>query len=73
MCNFNGANEFFSISKLFQNRKDKIQSTKSFEDITKRFLFSLFDTSTTSQIIETVCEEVLFLIEVDCFSLIIVT
>ena len=58
-----------------QDRKDKIpiHSTIDFDDITERFLFSLFDTSTTSQIIEIVCKIVLFLIAVHCFSLIIVT
>ena len=55
-------------------RKDKIpiHSIKGFEDITDRFLFSLFDTSTTSQIIESVCKIVLLLIAADCFSVIIV-
>ena len=45
-------------------RKDKIpiHSIKGFEDITERFLFSLFDTSTTSQIIESVYKIVLLLI-----------
>ena len=41
-------NEFVSISKLIQSRKDKINS----KDITERFLFSLFDTSIMSQIVE---------------------
>ena len=58
-----------------QDRKDKIPiySTIDFEDITERFFFSLFDTLTTSQIIESVCIVVLFLIAADCFSVIIVT
>ena len=52
-----------------QDRKDKIliHSTIDFDDITERFLFSLFDTSTTSQIIESVCKIVLSLIAADCF------
>ena len=55
-------------------RKDKIpfHSTKCFEDITERFLFSLFDTSTASQLIQSVCKIVLLLITADCFSVIIV-
>ena len=36
-------------------------------------MFSLFDTSTTSKIIESVCKIVLFLIVADYFSVIIVT
>ena len=58
-----------------QDGKDKIPiySTIDFDDITERFLFSLFDTSTTPQIIERVCKIVLFLIAADCFSVIIVT
>ena len=61
--------EIFSISKLLLDKKDKIpiHSTKDFDDITERFLFSLFDISTTSQIIESVYKIVLFLIAVDCF------
>ena len=72
---FNHASEFFSIFKLLQNRKDKISihSTKGLEDITERFLFSLFDTSATLQIIESVDKIVLCLIAADGFSLIIVT
>ena len=52
-----------------QDRKDKIliHSTIDFDDITERFLFSLFDTSTTSQLIESVCKIVLSLISADCF------
>ena len=63
------------MSKLLQDRKDKItfHSTKDFDNITERFLFSLFDTSTTSKIIESVCKTVLFLIVADFFSVIIVT
>ena len=49
-----------------------IHSTKDFVDIAKRFLFNLFDTS-TSQIIEIACKIVLFLIGADCFSSIIIT
>ena len=72
---FNHASEFFPIFKLLQNRKDKIpiHSTKGLEDITERFLFSLFDTSATSQIIESVDKIVLCLIAPDGFSLFIVT
>ena len=44
-------NEFVSISELTQSSKDKISS----KDITDRFLFSLFDSSVTSQIAERVC------------------
>ena len=44
-------NEFVSISELSQSSKDKISS----KDITDRFLFSLFDSSVTSQIAERVC------------------
>ena len=75
VCNFNHTNDFFSIFKLLQDRKDKmpIHSTKDFGDITKKFLFRLFDTSTTSQIIESASKIVLFLIAADCFSVIIVT
>ena len=43
-------NEFVSLSKLMQSRKDKISSN----DITERLLFSLFDTSIMSQIVERV-------------------
>ena len=59
VCDFNHTNEFCSISRLLQDRKDS--------------LFSLFETSTTSQIIESVCKISLFLIAGDCFSVIIVT
>ena len=44
-------NEFVSISELMQNRKDKINS----KDITERFLFSLFDSSIMTQIVEIMC------------------
>ena len=44
-------NEFVSISELMQSRKDKINS----KDITERFLFSLFDSSIMTQIVERVC------------------
>ena len=75
VCNFNHANEFFSVSKLLQIRRYKIpiHSTKGFEDIAERFLFNLFDTSTISQITESACKIVLFLIAADCFSFVIVT
>ena len=43
-------NEFVSIPELTQSRKDKINS----KDITERFLFSLFDLSIMSQIVEIV-------------------
>ena len=43
-------NEFVSISELMQSRKDKI----NIKDITKRFLFSLFDSSVMTQIVERV-------------------
>ena len=49
-------NEFVSISELMQSRKDKINS----KDITERFLFSLFDSSVISQIVERVCTVELF-------------
>ena len=48
--NFNHVNEFVSISKLMQSRKDKIDS----QGITERFLSTLFDTSIMSQIVERV-------------------
>ena len=44
-------NEFVSISKLTQSRKDKINS----KDITERFLFSLFDSSVMLEIAERLC------------------
>ena len=44
-------NEFVSISELMQSRKGKINS----KDITARFMFSLFDSSVMSQIMERVC------------------
>ena len=43
-------NEFVSISELTQSRKDKINSN----DITERFLLSLFGKSFMSQIVERV-------------------
>ena len=49
--NFNHVNESISISELMQSRKDKINS----KDITERFLFSLFDSSIMTQIVERVC------------------
>ena len=74
VCNFNHANEFLSISKLLQIRRDKIpiHSNKGFDDIAERFLFNLFDTSTISQITESACKIVLFLIAADCFSFAVV-
>ena len=67
-------NEFNSISKLLQIRRDKIpiHSTKDFEDIAERLLFNLFDISTTSQITESACKIVLSLIAADCFLFVIV-
>ena len=56
--NFNHANEFVSISKLTQSKKDKINT----KDIKERFLFSLFDLSVMSQIAERVCTVKLFFI-----------
>ena len=58
-----------------QIRRDKIpiNSAKDFEVIAERLLFNLFDTSTTSQIIESACKVVLFLIAADSFSFAIVT
>ena len=49
-------NEFASISELMQSRKDKINS----KDITEKILFSLFDSSVMSQIVERVCTVKLF-------------
>ena len=40
--------EFIPIFELMQSRKDKIKS----KDITERFSFSLFDSSTMTQIVE---------------------
>ena len=56
-------------------RRDKISihSTKDFEDITERLLLNSFDILTRSQIIESACKIVLFLIAADCFSFVIVT
>ena len=63
-------NEFVSISELMQSRKDKI----NFKDITERFLFSLFDSSIATQIVERVYNTVIiFLIAFDWCSPIIVT
>ena len=52
----NHVNEFVSISKLTQSRKDKINS----KDITEKNLFSLFDSSVVSQIVERLCTVKLF-------------
>ena len=62
--NFNHVNESISISELMQSRKDKINS----KDVTKRFLFSLFDTSIMSLIVKRVCKIILFLITSDWCS-----
>ena len=62
-------NEFVSISELMQSRKDKINS----KDITERLLFSLFDSSIMTQIVEGVYSKVIFLIASDWCSPIIVT
>ena len=57
-----------------KTEKAKAQSTRpKASSIFQRFLFSLFDTSTTSQIIEGVCKIVLILTAANCFSVIIVT
>ena len=56
-----------------EKTKFPIHSTKDFYDITERLSFSLFGTLTTSQITESVCKIVLFLIAADYFSVIIVT
>ena len=52
----NHVNEFVSISELTQSRKDKINS----KDITEKNLFSLFDSSLVSQIVERLCTVKLF-------------
>ena len=52
-----------------QSKKDKISS----KDIAERFLFSLFDSSIMTQIVERVNSKVIFLIVSDWCSLIIVT
>ena len=62
-------NEFVSISELLLNRKDKINS----KDITERFLFSLFDPSIMTQIVERVhIKVIIFLIASDWYSPIII-
>ena len=61
-------NEFVSISELIQSRKDKI----NYKDITERFLFSLFDSSVMTQIVDRMYT-VKFLIASDWRSPIIVT
>ena len=66
--NLEHVDEFVSISELMQGRKDKINS----KDITERVLFSLFDTSIMTQIVERMCR-VTFLIASDQCSTIIVT
>ena len=65
-------NEFVLISELMQSRKDKINS----KDIAERFLFSLFDPSIKTQIVERMfiySKVILFLIASDWCSPIIVT
>ena len=62
-------NEFVSISELMQSRKNKINS----KDITERFLFTLFDSSMMTQIVERVYIKASFLITSDWCSPIIVT
>ena len=65
-------NECVSISELMQSRKHKINC----KDITERFLFSLFDSSIMTQIVERMCiysKVILFLIASDWCSPIIVT
>ena len=52
----NHVNEFVSIFELTQSRKDKINS----KDITEKNLFSLFDSSLVSQIVERLCTVKLF-------------
>ena len=52
--------------------KSQYTLPKTYE-IAERLLFNLFDISTTSQIIESACKIVLFLIVADCFSFAIVT
>ena len=49
-------NEYVSIPELMQCRKGKINS----KDITERFLFSLFDSSIMTQIVERMCTVKLF-------------
>ena len=49
------------------------QSRKDSKDITERLLFSFFDTSIMSQIVERRCKFILFLIASDWFSPIIVS
>ena len=64
LCNLN-VNELVSISELLQNRKDKINS----KDITEKCLFSLFDSSVMTEILERVYSKVLiFLIASDWCS-----
>ena len=60
-------NEFVSISKLMQSRKDKINS----KDITESFLFILFDTSICHKY-KKECKIILFLIAFDWCSPIII-
>ena len=62
-------NEFVSIPELPQNRKDK-----NSKDVTGRFLFSLFDSSIMTQIVERVYSKVIiFLIALNWCSPIIAT
>ena len=63
-------NEFVSIFELMQSRKDKINS----KHITEKFLFSLFDSSMMTQIVERVYSKVIiFLMASDWCLPIIVT
>ena len=62
-------NEFVSISELLLNRKDKINS----KDITEKLIFSLFDPSIMTQIVERVyIKVIIFLIASDWYSSIII-
>ena len=56
MCNLKHVNEFVSTSGLMQSRKYKIHPN----DITERFLFSLFDSSIMTQVVDRVCTEELY-------------
>ena len=77
--NFNHVSKFVSVSVLLQSSKDKtpINSINGFEKIktyyTEKFLFSLFETSIMSRMVERVCKIVLILTAADWFSPIILT
>ena len=63
-------NELVSISELMESRKDKASS----KDITERFLYSLFDSSVMTQMVERVYSKVIiFSVASDWCSRIIVT